>query len=188
MSSWWRGTILLLYALSCCSGCQKQRAPQPVVVDEPAFKRPTAAEVFDLRTKCAELAEKINREYDHAGLALSVSQGQGPTPLTQEHFSHYDSKSNRCYVELRVTPALGFLGTLSKGNAKALKIRDDFLASYELDYLERHLYDGQTGEELAYSQHGSKKVTASGTVNGVTVDWHEAYTRVDELMTDDRNR
>jgi hypothetical protein len=173
--------LALLSVLSLSCGCQRQPRPQSTVV-EPAFKKPTATEAFNLRTKCAELAEKISSEHDHAGISLALAQKRPPTPLTQEQFSNYDPKTNRCYVELRVTPALGFLMMLSKGNAKALKIRDDFFDAYEVDYMERHLYDGQTGHELASMQKGLKKVASSGFVKETKVEWFEASIEIDKLI------
>ena len=135
------------------------------VADAPVFQKPTATEVFNLRTECAELAENINGEYDLTGISLATSDDL-PYPFTQEHFSHYDPETNRCYVELRATPNLGVLTMLSVKNATALKIKDHFLLTYEVDYLERRLYDGQTGEELASLQKGLKGVAPTGVIKG----------------------
>jgi hypothetical protein len=51
---------------------------------------PTATEVFDLRSKCAAMGEKI-MEDNVIGPALG-----------QEQVSHYSPTSNRCYVKLEV--------------------------------------------------------------------------------------
>jgi hypothetical protein len=81
-----------LFALSVLlflSGCQKSSAPMPPV-DAPSFRSPTATEVFDLRTKCAELGDKIMKN-TVIGDALKKDQ-----------LSRYDPKTNRCYVQLTV--------------------------------------------------------------------------------------
>jgi hypothetical protein len=159
-------------------------------VAAPAIVRSaTVTEVFTLRTRCAELGIKINDEYDLTGRELSVAQKHSPLPLTQEQFSHYDPKTNRCYVELRVTPASGYLAMLSRGNGKALKTRDEFFQTFEQDYVERRLYDGQTGEELATLQKGLKGVAPSGFIkHRQQADWPEANTLMDNLMADDRKQ
>jgi hypothetical protein len=54
---------------------------------------PTATEVFSLRSRCEELAQKIEDE-NLVGSALA-----------QSHRSHYDPATNRCYVELNVHSA-----------------------------------------------------------------------------------
>jgi hypothetical protein len=180
---------LILSVLILCSGCQRSPTPKPVGTDSPAFQKPTATEVFNLRSKCAELGEKLNGEYDLTGIGLATADDL-PYPFQQEHFSHYDPTTNRCYVELRASPNLGVLTMLSTRNAKALKIRGDFLARYEVDYLERRLYDGQTGEELASLQKGVKGVTPTGVVKGrlSKVEWFDAANEIDALMADDRKQ
>jgi hypothetical protein len=54
------------------------------------FRPPTATEVFNLRSKCAQLGEKI-MEDQIIRPAYSVSQ-----------VSRYDPRTNRCYVEIDV--------------------------------------------------------------------------------------
>jgi hypothetical protein len=51
---------------------------------------PTATEIFNLRSKCAALGQKI-MENNTIGSAL-----------TQDVVTHYDPKTNRCYAELDV--------------------------------------------------------------------------------------
>jgi hypothetical protein len=85
-------TISLFAVIVILSGCQQTSTPKPAV-DEPAFRKPTATEIFNLRSKCAEFGEKIMNE-NIIGIALA-----------QEQVSHYDPKSNRCYVELTVHTA-----------------------------------------------------------------------------------
>lgn len=59
-------------------------------MDAPAFRSPTATEVFNLRSKCAELGDKI--------LKNTVAGSE----LTKNQVSRYDPKTNRCYVQLTV--------------------------------------------------------------------------------------
>jgi len=67
----------------------KASAPKSAAVVQP----PTATEVFALRSKCAELGDKI-RDGDVIG-----------SNLTQSVVSHYEPTTNRCYVELTVQTA-----------------------------------------------------------------------------------
>jgi hypothetical protein len=187
--------INLLAIVLVLIGCSRQKppTPKPAGTDQPAFQTPTAAEVFNLRTKCAELGEKINGEYDFA----SPGNVTFKLPfIKQEELSHYDPKTNRCYVELRVhvnDSLMGFMMVAPKHNAMRSKMKDgldDFLKHYDLAYIERHLYDGQTGEELASSQNGLKGVTPTGYVKGrlSKVEWFDAANEMDNLMADDRKR
>jgi hypothetical protein len=65
-------------------GCSTKSASQ----SERHTKLPTATEVFNLRTKCAELARKFDEDMFH-GIAV-----------TQDVLSNYSIKENRCYVTL----------------------------------------------------------------------------------------
>ncbi len=180
--------VLIVLVLATLSGCQKP-PPPTAVADEPAFRKPTATEVFNLRTRCAELASKISSEHDTTGSDIAAIQKKPPF-LTQEQVSHYDPKTNRCYVELRVTVDLALLMALPNGNAQAAKMKNDVLKHFEPDYVERHLYDGQTGEELAYLQKGMIGVAPTGEIKGRLgkVEWFDAAAEMDNLMADDRKQ
>lgn len=52
----------------------------------PEFRPPSATEVFTLRTKCGELATKLESDMAH-----------GPA-IAQDVTSRYDPKTNRCYA------------------------------------------------------------------------------------------
>ena len=67
--------------------------PQPPTAAVARRQQPSATELFSLRSKCAELGEKILTD-NIIGVALSQSQ-----------LSHYDIDSGRCYVELTVQTA-----------------------------------------------------------------------------------
>ena len=107
--------FLALSVLLFFSGCQKPSAPVPVV-DAPTFRSPTATEVFNLRSKCAELGEKILK---------NTAIGDG---LKKDQVSHYEPKTNRCYVQL------------TAWNDNQAKGDDNF---------QQYLFDGQTGQVLA---------------------------------------
>ncbi len=150
MTSTLTKTGLFFCILLLCFGCQKPSTPKSVV-EEASFKKPTASEIFILRSKCAELGKNILEE-NVIGSALA-----------QVQVSHYDPKTNRCYVELDV-----HMADLSK---------------YE-DYHFRYLHDGQTGEMLAWS--GSKKGVKSWYPLGL--DYDAADAKIDALMADDRKQ
>ena len=69
--------VLIASVLVVFSACEKPPTPKPVV-DEPAFRKPSATEIFNLRSQCAELGEKIMD-----GNIIGVALGQ-------EQVSHYD--------------------------------------------------------------------------------------------------
>lgn len=77
--------VAFVLSMSACS------TPQPARDQTP--RPPNAAEVFELRSKCATLGEVI-LENNWIGPAL-----------TQEVSTHYDERSNRCYAELDVHQA-----------------------------------------------------------------------------------
>jgi hypothetical protein len=61
----------------------------PVSAQQRTFELPTATEVFNLRSKCAALGEKI----------LEEDQSTSRSEMRSQR-SHYDPQTNRCYVEL----------------------------------------------------------------------------------------
>jgi hypothetical protein len=83
--------------LALCA-CQEPKSAsetsKPKSAQPPASNRlPTASEVFELRTKCAALGERI-RDENFIGSALA-----------QEEVSRYSPEANRCYVRLDVHTA-----------------------------------------------------------------------------------
>jgi len=73
---------LLAVVLVLLIGCQKPSGSQ-----RPA---PSATELFNLRTKCSELGDKL--------LTLTPVQ----TPFVHEQTSRFDLRENRCYVDVFV--------------------------------------------------------------------------------------
>ena len=120
-----------LFALSVLlffSGCQKSSAPIPPV-NAPTFRSPTATEVFNLRSRCAELGEKILK---------NTAIGDA---LKKDQLSHYEPKTNRCYVQLTVSNA-----DPTKGD----------------EHFQQYLLDGQTGQVMAAIRR--EKGTRSGDI------------------------
>ncbi len=81
-----RGVFFTAVLILC--SCQPKDADR-----QPSNRLPTATEVFELRSKCAALGEKI-MEDNLIGIALA-----------QEQLSHYSPETNRCYVKLEVHTA-----------------------------------------------------------------------------------
>jgi hypothetical protein len=118
---------------------------------ENAFSPPTATEVFHLRSECAALGQKIRERY------------QLPFPTVQEEISHYNVRTNRCYVEI-------------KSITSTIPTRE----------ILRMLFDGQTGERLAitYAGNGGKQ----SRVAHKNVGWNDASRYIDTMMVDDRKQ
>lgn len=95
---------------------------------------PTATEVFHLRSECAALGRKILND-------SLIGPG-----LSQSQVSHYDPKSNRCYIELTIQTTPWDLLTGS-GNR-----------------IDVYLFDGQTEELLAASHWEGRNDHKSGMV------------------------
>jgi hypothetical protein len=143
--------VVLLAASISSAVAQQQRTHQ----------LPTATEVFNLRSRCAALGEQI-LEANMAGSALTESQ-----------VSHYEPRTNRCYVELTVQTA-------------------DLNKPFNQQYHSRVLYDGQTKEMLAYAR--IERGTKSGNVfdqqhwstSAENAGWDDAIAYIKEKMAGDR--
>jgi hypothetical protein len=145
--------MLFFLVLVVFSGCQQPNDAKSEP-DEPTFRKPSATEIFDLRSRCADAAKKI------------MSDNTIGAALAQDQVSHYDPKSNRCYVELTV------------------HIAD--LAHFD-DHLSRYLFDGQTEEILAWTKTDLGVKTGWTTGFG-TSNFDSATTKIDGLMADDRKQ
>jgi len=143
----------MAFVLVSICGCQK--APPPAKADDkPAFLPPTATEIFNLRSKCADLGEKLLQ----ADLI-------GPT-LAHEATSRYDPKTNRCYVRIDIHMA-------------DLTRYDELYSSY--------LYDGQTGEMLAWIKSQNGKNTGFSSIGGDS-GYDGAIMIINNMMYDDRKQ
>jgi hypothetical protein len=159
----WNWNVMRLFALSVLlffSGCQKPSATVPPA-DVLSFRSPTATEVFNLRSKCAELGEKIMKN-------TAISEA-----MKKDQLSHYEPKTNRCYVQLTVWNA-----DLAKGD----------------DYFQQYLFDGQTGQVLAAIRR--EKGVRSGDIsidpsplNGNSDELYlDASMFISKMMADDRQQ
>ena len=136
----------------------RQEASPPAVAQQPVAQPPTATEVFTLRSKCAALGEQI-LEGNDIGIAL-----------TQSQTSHYDPKTNRCYVELTVETA---------DTTQPLNERSVFL------------YDGQTKEVLAFARNENGKKSGMVFVaveNQIDDLFDNAIIFIRQMMADDRKQ
>lgn len=149
--------VLFVMCLSLYSCSQKNETLENKLVrleaklDSIAAQRlPSATEVFHLRSECANLGVKILNE-SIIGIAL-----------TQSQISHYNPKTNRCYIEVTVQS-----GDLTK----------------PVEIMSRYLYDGQTGEILGYAV--IKKGVRTGVVFKRSIYGFEgASSYIDEMMRD----
>lgn len=152
--------MLVWWSIKSYNPTQGSSAEQPITAHAPAISpTATATEIFNLRSECARLGQKILH-----GNIVGVA-------LTQDQVSHYDPQTNRCYVQLTVQTA-----DLSKPG----------------DYFSTTLYDGQTGEILAFArtEHGKKSgmVFDGSLPDGQDPDrfWNHATDFINGKMEDDR--
>lgn len=153
-----------LFALSALllifSGCRKSAAPTETA-NVSSFRSPTATEVFNLRSRCAELGETILK---------NTAVGDA---LKKEQLSHYEPKTNRCYVQLTVWNA-----NLAKGE----------------DYFQQSLFDGQTGQLLADIRRENGKKSGEIFIDPSPLNGNDDELYVDvsmfigKMMADDRQQ
>lgn len=129
----------------------------------PVEKQPpriTAAEEFELRTKCAELADKMKQEGPY-GLVGNA--------LISEMVPHYNPETNHCYVQFEATKNFSFT-----------------YPSVPTNYRTTSIYDGQTKELLVFADQEGEK--SSGTIWTAAafadryVTYERAIAEVDRLM------
>lgn len=147
--------------LSYLLGLAVLNSASSALTEERTFQLPTATEVFQLRSACAALGQKI------------LDENVVGSALTQEQLSHYNPRTNRCYVELTVHAA--------------------DLTKYDQFPYHRYLFDGQTKEMLAASE-----IKVSGKKSGIVYDkqhrtttlenagWDDTNVYIDQMMADDR--
>jgi hypothetical protein len=114
---------------------------------------------FGLRTKCAEIGEKMAPVYGLVGVAL-----------TSEMVSHYSPETNRCYIEFTNTKNFSFTHPSVPDNYRTTAV-----------------YDGQTKELLVFAdQEGNKSHGEIWTADEHYVTYEQAMAEIDRLMRDDR--
>jgi hypothetical protein len=115
-------------------------------VDKRTTQLPTATEIFNLRSKCAELGQKILTDNQ-------VIENQFVKALAQTVMSHYDPRTNRCYVRL---------------NEDMLYLPNKYRQAQDLQ--ESYLFDGQTGESLAHLLVRHDGYDANGSLGSGTIE------------------
>jgi hypothetical protein len=148
-----------LLASICASGCDRQGAqPTPQAAVQPSRPRLSATEEFDLRSKCADLGDKMRPGYGIVGAALS-----------SDVLTHYNPDTNRCYVQFTATKNFNYKSSSVPTNYRTVGI-----------------YDGQTREMLVFAdQEGDKSYgtiyTAKSTDDQYTT-YDKASDEIDKLM------
>ena len=154
--------VMSLLALVFMTGCNQPHVQQKA---QPSSSRPrlSATEEFNLRGKCAALADEMAPGYGLVGVAL-----------TSEVLCHYNPETNRCYVQVTVT--------------KNISHTDPSIPS---NYLSIAVYDGQTREILiSASQEGetsSGQIWTAQSSNDPFVTFDKASAEIDRLMHDRDN-
>ena len=107
-------------ALLTAAGCSSPQAPDPAAKPAKYQNGLTASEVFNLRTKCSEIVDKLSSDYVIGVVGVA---------LTSQVSSHYNPDMNRCYAEVVVTKNFSY-------DYKAHPIPDNYRTT--------SLYDAQT--------------------------------------------
>jgi hypothetical protein len=156
-------------------------------------KLPSATEVFQLRTACASLSEKLMRirMADTARVEGKVGYHVDAfnTDLKDQfdQTSHYDPATNRCYALL--------IRSYARTDSKTVVVngkREPLYNSIE----EQYLLDGQTGEMLAFTKEITAAPVAGGEITRegevyemrrtVSTSWQDASDYIGKKMADDR--
>jgi len=85
--------VVVLFTLVFLCSCKDRKNTADIPPPVRTNQIPTATEVFQMRSECASLGQKILNK-NIVGIAL-----------TQSQLSNYNPKTNRCYVELTVQTA-----------------------------------------------------------------------------------
>jgi hypothetical protein len=124
---------------------------------QPAFQPRTATELFNLRSRCAALGEKMLEE---------TAVGSA---LTKSETTHFDARTNHCYVDY-------FVHDIENGRVAR--------------YQNRSLFDGQTGEILAFAkiEKGERVGMIFGRISDMRNDlgFSDANEYIDRMMKEDR--
>jgi hypothetical protein len=151
-----RWTITAVLLGICFIGCTKSKTEQAQPL--PTRPRLSATEEFDLRSKCAELGDKMEPDYGVVGVALK-----------SDMVTHYNPETNRCYVQFTATKNLSYNYPSTPEN-----------------YLTTTVYDGQTKEQLVYAeQNGDKShgmIWSRESFDERYTTFDKAQAEVDRLM------
>jgi hypothetical protein len=154
--------LLIAASMLFLSSCREQTTHAENRVA--SSQLPTTTEVFNLRSKCQALGEKI-MEDNIIGNALA-----------QEQLSHYDPETNHCYVKLDVH-------TADLMNTPRDKYSDEVF-----------LFDGQTKEMLASTRSTGNDKWASILSDSLAKyvrdsslpSYDETQQLIDKFMAEDR--
>jgi hypothetical protein len=157
-------TAAALLVLCLLVGCQS--APKPTPAPGSPRPRMSAAEIFNLRTKCQELTEKWQGEgfFGATGAAL-----------TSQVESHYDPVTNHCYAKVTVTKNFGYVDTRPSKD----RTPDD--------YLTISLCDVQTKQQLliAIQEHSRKSAIDHRKGEDHSASFDAVQAEIDRLMNEE---
>jgi hypothetical protein len=132
------------------------RACTPALAQQRDFQPPTATEVLNLQTKCAQLAERMVESFAH-----------GPD-VTMSQMSHYNPRAKRCYVQITTQ-------TIGPNKSTGVDLYDgqteDLLAFIKIDK------GGKAGVVFDW-RHTPKSLTNAG--------WDDTKDYMDQIMAEDR--
>ena len=150
---------IVTVAVLTLAGCSTSAPPS--VKARPYPNGLTASEVFNLRTKCAEMVDKQSQVLGLVGVAL-----------TSEVTSHYNPYTNRCYAEVVATKNFSY-------DYKAHPIPDNYRTTA--------VYDAQTKQQLVSAFEEGEKSFANDWTNKDSsyVSYEQGIARVSQLMQDD---
>ena len=148
-------------AVLAASSCRQHKGSAD---NQPAYNRlPTATEVFDLRSKCAVLGDKVMSE-NYIGSALTHNQ-----------ISHYNPETNHCYVKLEVS-------TADLTTPKERFIRDEYLYDGQTkESLAYAYWDGNQKSAMIFSD-SLKKFVHDPTLP----TYEETDNLIDQFVAEDR--
>ncbi len=130
---------------------------------------PTATEVFNLRLKCKEMADKKAGEQYEIDAALGA---RGPEIILQWHKSKYDPKFNRCYIEQFRHVKVGMRKEIeSQMHSLMDLLTDDMLAFAKIE-------NGKKVGMVFDPGHRPTRDTNLG--------WDDANAYIDEMMLEQR--
>src|SRR5271156_5638821 len=129
--------IICAILVAVC-GCNTASPPPPAEV-KVRYPNLTATELFDLRTKCAEMVEKQSDWIGAVGIALK-----------SDVYSHYNPDTNRCYAETVATKNFSY-------NYKEHPIPDNYRTTA--------VYDAQTKQLLVIADQEGDKSHANDFTN-----------------------
>ncbi len=159
--------LLSVIGLSLLMGCERSKA-SPEKRQALSYTPATAAEIFELRSKCAVFGEKV-LENNFIGSAL-----------TQEQVTHYNPTTNRCYVRLEVLSAN--LTTTDDKFIKHLHLYD----GQTREMLVSAMVEGS--RKWAYILDGFEVANPGHPTGALFANYNDAVALIERYMADDRKQ